>query len=94
MTIVDSHGAGAPPARAADLFDGKTLNGWAVCNGKATYVVEKGEIVGRVKDLSIAGNIYDLLKDVSAVSQEAHWVFNSFHAPYILLPEMNVAGKN
>jgi hypothetical protein len=28
------------------LFDGKTLKGWAVCNGKATYVVEKGTIVG------------------------------------------------
>jgi Domain of Unknown Function (DUF1080) len=28
------------------LFDGKTLNGWEVCNGKATYVVDKGTIVG------------------------------------------------
>lgn len=28
------------------LFDGKTLKGWSVCNGKATYVVEKGTIVG------------------------------------------------
>ncbi len=58
------------------------------------FKIEKGEIVGRVKDLSIAGNVYDLLKDVSAVSQEAQWVFNTFHAPYILLPEMNVAGKS
>ncbi len=58
------------------------------------FKIEKGEIVGRVKDLSIAGNIYDLLKDVAAVSQEAQWVFNSFYAPYILIPEMNVAGKS
>jgi len=58
------------------------------------FKIEKGEIVGRVKDLSIAGNIYDLLKDVAAVSQEGQWVFNSFYAPYILIPEMNVAGKN
>jgi hypothetical protein len=28
------------------LFDGKTLNGWSVHSGKATYTVEKGEIVG------------------------------------------------
>ncbi len=28
------------------LFDGKSLNGWKQCNGTATYVVEKGEIVG------------------------------------------------
>ena len=57
------------------------------------FKVEKGEIVGRVKDLSIAGNIYDLLKNVSAVSKEAQWVYSTFYAPYILIPEMNVAGK-
>jgi PmbA protein len=57
------------------------------------FKIEKGEIVGRVKDLSIAGNIYDLLKNVAAVSKEAEWVYSTFHAPYILIPEMNVAGK-
>jgi PmbA protein len=57
------------------------------------FKIEKGEIVGRVKDLSIAGNIYDLLKDVEAISQETQWVYNIFQAPYILIPEMNVAGK-
>ena len=58
------------------------------------FKVEKGEIVGRVKDLSIAGNIYDLLKNVAAVSQEAQWVYSTFYAPYVLIPEMNVAGKS
>ncbi|MBI5084661.1 MAG: DUF1080 domain-containing protein [Acidobacteria bacterium] len=28
------------------LFDGKSLKGWEVCNGKASYVVEKGVIAG------------------------------------------------
>ena len=58
------------------------------------FKVEKGEIVGRVKDLSIAGNVYELLKDVGAVSRETQWVYNTFNAPYVLIPEMNVAGKN
>ena len=57
------------------------------------FKVEKGEFVGRVKDLSIAGNIYDLLKNVAAVSKEAQWVYSTFYAPYILISEMNVAGK-
>ncbi|MBP5227465.1 MAG: DUF1080 domain-containing protein [Kiritimatiellae bacterium] len=30
-----------------DLFDGKTLNGWKLNGGSATYAVENGEIVGR-----------------------------------------------
>ncbi len=58
------------------------------------FKIKKGEIVGRVKDLSIAGNIYDLLKNVAAVSKEAQWVYSTFYAPYILIPEMNVAGKD
>lgn len=57
------------------------------------FKIEKGEIVGRVKDMSIAGNSYDVLKNVSAVSREAEWVYSSFYAPYILIPEMTVAGK-
>jgi len=39
----------APPAQAAGwvkLFDGKTLKGWSVHSGKATYKVDKGTILG------------------------------------------------
>lgn len=28
------------------IFDGKTLNGWNQCNGKATYTVENGVLTG------------------------------------------------
>jgi PmbA protein len=58
------------------------------------FKIEKGEIVGRVKDASIAGNIYELLQDIAAVSQETRWVYNAICAPYILLPRMNVVSKN
>ncbi len=41
----------AAPAQAQDgwrqLFDGRTLDGWHVCNGSAPFVVEDGAIVGR-----------------------------------------------
>ncbi len=57
------------------------------------FKIEKGEIVGRVKDVSIAGNVYDLLKDVAAVSQETEWVYYSYNLPYILLTDMNVVAK-
>ena len=49
--------------------------------------------MGRVKDVSIAGNVYDLLQDVAAVSQETEWVYRSFSLPYILLPDVNVVAK-
>jgi PmbA protein len=44
------------------------------------FKVEKGEIVGRVKNLSIAGNIYVLLRNVEAVSKEAQWVYGTVYA--------------
>jgi len=56
--------------------------------------IEKGEIVGRVKDVSVAGNIYDLLENITSVSKETRWIFNTFSAPYILLSDMNVVSKN
>ena len=75
------------------LGQGNTLSG-AFSNPLAlAFKIEKGEITGRVKDLSIAGNVYDLLKQVAAVSRESQWVYSSFQAPYIFIPEMNVAGK-
>ncbi|MBN1935251.1 MAG: TldD/PmbA family protein [Anaerolineae bacterium] len=57
------------------------------------FKIEKGEIVGRVKDVSIAGNVYDLLQNVQAVSRETQWVYASFSLPSILIPEMNVIAK-
>lgn len=58
------------------------------------FKIEKGEIVGRVKDVSIAGNIYELLQKVEAVSQETQWVYNSFNMPSILIADMNVVAQS
>ncbi len=57
------------------------------------FKIEKGEIVGRVKNFSIADNVYTLLKNVSAISRETQWVYSAISLPYILIPEMNVVGK-
>jgi PmbA protein len=57
------------------------------------FKIERGEIVGRVKNASIAGNIYDVLKDVAAISRETQWVFNSLNLPSILMADMNVVAN-
>jgi len=57
------------------------------------FKIENGEIVGRVKDVSIAGNVYEILQDVAAVSQETAWVYNNFNLPYMLLEDMNIVAK-
>lgn len=75
------------------LGQGNVLSG-AFSNPVALgFKIEKGEIAGRVKDVSIAGNVYDVLQTIAAVSRENDWIYTNFNAPYILLEEMNVAGK-
>lgn len=50
------------------------------------FKIENGELVGRVKDVSIAGNTYELLKDsLGGVSQEVEMVYGSLRLPYIRL---------
>lgn len=46
LLLLAAASLGAADKPFTPLFDGKTLKGWQVCNGKASYVVEKGEIVG------------------------------------------------
>ncbi|NPV08607.1 MAG: TldD/PmbA family protein [Anaerolineae bacterium] len=57
------------------------------------FKIEKGEIIGRVKDVSIAGNVYTDLKRIEALSREAEWVYGGMQLPYILLPALNVVTK-
>ncbi len=39
-----------PAAAWQPLFDGKSLKGWTQCNGKATYRVENGIIIGKTAE--------------------------------------------
>jgi PmbA protein len=75
------------------LGQGNVISGAFSNSLSLAFKIEKGEIVGRVKDVSIAGNIYELLREIAAVSQESKWVYNSFRLPYILLPDVNVVAK-
>ncbi len=78
---------------ALGLGQGNVISGAFSNSLSLAFKIEKGEIVGRVKDVSIAGNVYELLQDVAAVSQETEWVYYNFSLPYVLLPEMNVVAK-
>jgi PmbA protein len=75
------------------LGQGNILSGAFSNTLGLAFKIEGGEIVGRVKDVSIAGNIYELLQDVAAVSREREWVYYRYCLPHILLPNMNVVAK-
>lgn len=75
------------------LGQGNVISGAFSNNLSLAFKIESGEIVGRVKDVSIAGNIYDDLRHIQAISQEAEWVYGGIRLPYILMPELNVVTK-
>jgi PmbA protein len=55
--------------------------------------VEKGEIVGNVKDAMVAGNIYEVLKNVLAIEDTLHPAMRGTF-PAILLDNVSVATKS
>ena len=75
------------------LGQGNIISGVFSNSVSLAFKIENGEIVGRVKDVSIAGNVYELLKDVAAISSETEWVYRRFSLPYVLLSDMNVVAK-
>ena len=58
-------------------------NGDFSANLALGFLVENGEIVGRVKDTMISGNIFDLLKGDILVSSDVH---PQNKQPYMLMP--------
>lgn len=57
------------------------------------YKVELGKIVGRVKNTMVSGNIYQVLKDITALGSEPRWVGSSLYTPAIYCPRLSVASK-
>lgn len=55
--------------------------------------VENGEIIGRVKDAMIAGNIYDTMKNVIDIEDNIHPAFAGMF-PAILFDDISVATKS
>lgn len=57
------------------------------------YKVEGGEIVGRVKDTVVSGNIYEVLNDLIGVGREIRWV-GSVLTPALCCANLFVGSKS
>ncbi len=76
------------------LGGGNPLTGEFSNTVSVGFLARKGEIVGRVKNTMIAGNVYDLLKDrLIALSDRPEWVFGFVYTPAIALDGVSVASK-
>ncbi len=72
------------------MGQGNILSGAFSNSLGVAYKIEKGEIVGRVKNISIAGNIYECMQNIAGISKEREIVYGGMQLPYILLDNINV----
>jgi PmbA protein len=72
---------------------GNILGGDFSGNVLLGYKVESGKIVGRVKDTMVSGNIYQILKQIAAIGNDARWVGSFLKTPHLYCPSLSVASK-
>lgn len=61
--------------------------------GAKGYLIEGGEIVRTVNQITIAGNFFELLKNVDAVCDDLYFGMARYGSPTIRIRELSVAGK-
>ena len=72
------------------------ISGEFSVNLRLGYKIEGGEIVGRVKDCMLAGNVYDALQDIVAIGDEAERVSGRFlngFLPYVQIGKLSVVAR-
>jgi len=83
LIVEELMGAGQGNVMGGD-FSGNVLLG---------YKIEGGEIVGRVKDTMVAGNVHEALRRLVAIGSKSRWVGGSVKTPPLLFESLTVSAK-
>ncbi|HEY9640939.1 MAG TPA: TldD/PmbA family protein [Coleofasciculaceae cyanobacterium] len=75
------------------LGGGAGISGELSINVDLGYRVEGGEIMGRVKDTMVAGNIYTALKQVVELGDDADWN-GSCYTPSVIVEGLSTTGRS
>ena len=57
------------------------------------FFIENGELIGRVKDTMISGNIYTALNNVIELSNSPRWYWSNIYSPDMLLDGFMITSK-
>jgi len=74
------------------LGGGAGISGDFSINVDLGYYVRNGEILGRVKDTMVTGNVYTALKNVVDIGEDAVWN-GACHTPSIIVDGLSVIGR-
>jgi PmbA protein len=75
------------------LGQGNPISGEFSVNVQLGYKIEDGEIVGRVKDVMLAGNTYDALQNIAGIGDKAEWTGGSLLTPPVKIDKLSVVAK-
>lgn len=104
-TVVIAPGDTPFSAMLADIEEGllvdQTMGAWSanVLAGEFSgnvhlgFKIERGELVGRVKDTMVSGNVFKALGDLKSIGDKAHWVWGEALVPYLCFRALSVASK-
>ena len=70
---------------------GNELGGDFRANLSLGFLIEDGEIVGRVKNTMISGNVYEALNNVEAIGSQPETVFGTRVMPWVRTRGVEVA---
>ena len=75
------------------LGGGAGISGEFSINVDLGYRVQKGQIVGRVKDTMVAGSVYNALKNLVELGGDGDWN-GSCHTPSLIVEGLSVTGRS
>ena len=73
---------------------GNLLAGDFNANVLLGYRVSQGEIVGRIKDTMISGNVYDVINNIVAIGDKARWLGGRISTPALYCRGVSVSAKS
>ena len=74
------------------LGDGGSISGDFSINVDLGYLVQNGQVMGRVKDTMVAGNVYTVLKHLAALGGDADWN-GSCYTPSLIVEGLSTTGR-
>ena len=73
---------------------GNELGGDFRANLSLGFLIEEGEIVGRVKDTMISGNVYEALNEIEAISESPESVWGTRLIPWVRTRGVEIASSS
>ncbi len=89
-TLVEEIEEGLVVDSLLGLGQSNIASGTFSCGVQLGFYVKGGEVQGRVKNVMISGNAYEVLKNIKEISRDSQWVQGSILVPYILAEPIQV----